>query len=145
MPSNCLRPCCQRALASGKSQCPECGTALSPGREPTPQERYATSEEAREARYGQIMVARFESEPDQVDQRLLNIIRAGAPVGQRFTWADDLLRVSGMSSCALKHSLTRLVARKALRVDGAVRLRPSRFRPVFELLPPPDDRPRPAP
>ena len=124
------RSCCQRSRATGRSTCQDCGIALQPGRVPTAQERYETSEEARCARQAQIQEARRQIE--EVDLAVLEAMRQTFKPGQRFTWRE--LRSTRMSVCALKYALERLCERACVRVTGMVGQRCGRNRPEYELV-----------
>jgi hypothetical protein len=129
-------PCCQASLNHGRSTCLHCGAALHPGRAPTAQEQYLTSEEYRMLRLERIEEARQYN--DNKDLLVLAVIAKLQHLAE-FTW-DDLAGPTAMPASALKHQLDRLERKCHIKKVGRVKVRgrAGRFRPVYQRLLPHD-------
>ncbi|HYE08112.1 MAG TPA: hypothetical protein VEL07_21540 [Planctomycetota bacterium] len=126
---------CTQSRERGRTTCFWCGTALGLGREPSADERFATSPEGRQARIEQSMSSRRES--DEIDACVAAAIAGRLRVGAEFTH-DELVEPSGLNTCAIKFALERLATRGVVRQAGRVQVRSQRFRTIWRVVVPGD-------
>jgi hypothetical protein len=124
------RPCCTRSHDEGRTCCTWCGAAIIQGRVATPREQYETSEEARLERLQQIEASRRDT--DQVDAMVAQVVETMFTPLDAFTY-EHLAVPTRLNRMALKYSLLRLQARGVVKVVGKSKIRPGRYRPLWQL------------
>ncbi len=122
---------CVQSRERGRTTCFWCGSALGFGREPSADERFATSPEGRQARIEQSMSSRRES--DQIDACVTAAMSERLRAGAEFTH-DELVEASGLNTCAIKFALERLALRGVVRQIGRVQVRSQRFRTIWRVV-----------
>jgi hypothetical protein len=124
------RPCCARCYQEGRTSCTWCGAAIIQGRAATPREQYETSEEARQDRLQQIEASRRDTA--RVDANVEQAVRALFSCADTFTY-ENLAESTQLNRMALKYALLRLSKLGVVQVVGKAKIRPGRYRPVWQL------------
>jgi hypothetical protein len=124
------RPCCARCYQEGRTSCTWCGTAIIQGRAATPREQYETSEEARHDRLQQIEASRRDT--TLVDAQVDQVVRTLFTCEDTFTY-EHLAEATQFNRMALKYALQRLCKQGVVKVVGKSKIRPGRYRPVWQL------------
>jgi len=126
------RDCCQRSRSEGRFSCYWCGSVINQGRAATPSERYETSDEARVARLRQIEASR--RDVDQVDRMVRQVLSTAFTSDDQFTY-EHLAVPTKLNRMALKYSLLRLSQQGFVKVVGQSKIRPGRYRPLWQVIP----------
>jgi hypothetical protein len=131
-------PCDRCSINAGRSSCLYCGSAIHVGRQATDVERYRTSEEHRQAQLERSLAARMRQDPEIIDQRVMSAIRANLKPLTEFTH-NDLIPITNLNACALKHCLVRLAKKRLVAHVGEVKIRANRYIERWQFLAQPSD------
>lgn len=122
---------CAVSQKMGRSVCLFCGAAMRIGRLPTPEEISRTNPIDLAARSEQARL--HKRTPQQLDAQVLDQLKKHYQPLQEFT-NDQFAEKSGLTACALKHSLDRLKTKGVVAAVGTVRIKWNRHRTIWQYL-----------